>query len=149
MASFWCLYCELWTDFTYCSDVFIADIEQINAGWAYIESAGILLKYLGLNEADGNNTEEENEEAESILMSQSINIHEELLQQVKSPNQPSSGGFSREIYNQPGPSGYKREISSETGPVGYDTEYVFSFSFVNEILNLPGILCCLNNVDLN
>ena len=58
-------------------------------------------------------------------MSQSINIHEELLQ-VNSPNQPSSSGFNLEIYNQPGPSGYKRQISSETGPIGYDTEYVFS-----------------------
>ena len=81
------------------------------------------MKYLGLNEADGNNTEEENEEAESILMSQNINIHEELLR-VNSPNQPSSSGLNLEIYNQPGPSGYKREISSGTRPIGYDTEYV-------------------------
>ena len=81
------------------------------------------MKYLGLNEADGNNTEEENEEAESILMSQNINIHEGLLR-VNSPNQPSSSGLNLEIYNQPGPSGYKREISSGTRSIGYDTEYV-------------------------
>ena len=30
---FWCLYCELWTDITHCSCVFIVDFEQVNAGW--------------------------------------------------------------------------------------------------------------------
>ena len=28
-----CLYCRLWTDIICCSDIFIADFEQVNAGW--------------------------------------------------------------------------------------------------------------------
>ena len=31
MMSFCCLYCWLWTDFTYCSGVSIVDFEQVNA----------------------------------------------------------------------------------------------------------------------
>ena len=34
-ASFWCLYCSLWIDFTYCSSVSIVDFEQANAGWVF------------------------------------------------------------------------------------------------------------------
>ena len=34
LAPFWCLYCELWTDFTRCSSVSIVNFEQVNAGWA-------------------------------------------------------------------------------------------------------------------
>ena len=33
MASFWCLYCQLGTYFTPCSNVFIVNFEQVNAGW--------------------------------------------------------------------------------------------------------------------
>ena len=33
MKPFWWVYCELWTDFTHCSDVYIVDVEQENAGW--------------------------------------------------------------------------------------------------------------------
>ena len=33
VASFWCLYCLLWTYFTPCSTVFIVDFEQLNADW--------------------------------------------------------------------------------------------------------------------
>ena len=30
---FWCLYCEIWTDFTHCSGVSIAEFELVKAGW--------------------------------------------------------------------------------------------------------------------
>ena len=33
MASFWCLYCWLWTYLAPCSNVFIVNFEQVNAGW--------------------------------------------------------------------------------------------------------------------
>ena len=33
MTSFWCLYCQLWTDFTHCSDIFIFNFEQVNIDW--------------------------------------------------------------------------------------------------------------------
>ena len=33
LTSLWCLYCLLWTDLTLCSGTFIADFEQVNAGW--------------------------------------------------------------------------------------------------------------------
>ena len=33
LAPFWCLYCELWTDFTRCSSVSIVNFEQVNASW--------------------------------------------------------------------------------------------------------------------
>ena len=33
LAPFWCLYCELWTDFTRCSSVSIVNYEQVNADW--------------------------------------------------------------------------------------------------------------------
>ena len=33
MASFWCLYCWLWTYLTPFSNVFIVNFEQVNAGW--------------------------------------------------------------------------------------------------------------------
>ena len=33
MASFWCLYCSLWTYFALCSSVFIVNFEEVNAGW--------------------------------------------------------------------------------------------------------------------
>ena len=33
LASFWCLYCYLWTYFTPCSSVSFVDFEQINADW--------------------------------------------------------------------------------------------------------------------
>ena len=35
MASFWCLYCKLWTYFTPCSSVSIAKFEQVIVGWYY------------------------------------------------------------------------------------------------------------------
>ena len=38
LASFWYLYCSLWTYFTVCSSVSIADFEQVNAGWATIKN---------------------------------------------------------------------------------------------------------------
>ena len=31
MTSFWCLYCQLWTDFTHCSGVSVVDFKQENA----------------------------------------------------------------------------------------------------------------------
>ena len=34
--SFWCLYCLLWTNFTHCSVVSIADFYQLNVYWALI-----------------------------------------------------------------------------------------------------------------
>ena len=33
MTSFCCLYCQLWTDFTHFSDVFIVTLNKLNAGW--------------------------------------------------------------------------------------------------------------------
>ena len=33
MASLWCLFCWLWTDFTHCSGVSIVDFQQASAGW--------------------------------------------------------------------------------------------------------------------
>ena len=33
LVSFWCLYCQLWTNFTYCSSVFNVDFQQVNGGW--------------------------------------------------------------------------------------------------------------------
>ena len=36
LASFWCLYCKLWTYFIPCSSVFIVNFEQVNAGWVSI-----------------------------------------------------------------------------------------------------------------
>ena len=33
MTSFWCLYRQLWKDFTYSSGVSIVDFEQVKAGW--------------------------------------------------------------------------------------------------------------------
>ena len=33
LKSFWCLYCQLWTNFTHCSGVSIADFEKVNLGW--------------------------------------------------------------------------------------------------------------------
>ena len=46
MASFWCLYCYLWTDFTPCSGVSIADCEQVNAGrqWTILKLFTILYR---------------------------------------------------------------------------------------------------------
>ena len=35
-TSFWCLYCWLWTNVTYCSDVSVDDIKQVNASWVMI-----------------------------------------------------------------------------------------------------------------
>ena len=35
MTYYWCLYCQFWTDFAYCSGVSIADFEHVNAGWNY------------------------------------------------------------------------------------------------------------------
>ena len=32
MASFWCLYCKLWTYFTPCSSVSMVNFEHVNAG---------------------------------------------------------------------------------------------------------------------
>ena len=37
VTSFWCCYCQLWTDFTHCSGVSIVDFEQINAGWVVVK----------------------------------------------------------------------------------------------------------------
>ena len=34
MTWFWCLYCQLWIDFTHCSAVFNTDFKRVNAGWA-------------------------------------------------------------------------------------------------------------------
>ena len=34
MASFWCLYFQLWTYFTPCSGVSTVTFEQVNASWA-------------------------------------------------------------------------------------------------------------------
>ena len=34
-ASFWCLYCQLWTYFTPCSTVSIVNFEQVNADWVF------------------------------------------------------------------------------------------------------------------
>ena len=33
LASFWCLYSQLWTDLTRCSGASIIDFEQANIGW--------------------------------------------------------------------------------------------------------------------
>ena len=33
VASFWCLYCQLWTYFIPCSSVCIVNCEQVNTGW--------------------------------------------------------------------------------------------------------------------
>ena len=33
MASFWCLYCQLWTYFTPCSSVSIVNFEHVNIEW--------------------------------------------------------------------------------------------------------------------
>ena len=35
-ASFWCLYCQLWTYFTLCSSVSIVNFEHVIAGWVII-----------------------------------------------------------------------------------------------------------------
>ena len=35
-TSFWCLYCWLWTNVTYCSDVSVDYIKQVNASWVMI-----------------------------------------------------------------------------------------------------------------
>ena len=32
MTSYWSLYCQVWTDFTYCSGISIVDFEQVNSG---------------------------------------------------------------------------------------------------------------------
>ena len=37
MPSFWCLYCELGTNFTHCSAFFFVDFEQVNAGWVMVK----------------------------------------------------------------------------------------------------------------
>ena len=37
MVSFWCLYYYLWTHFTPCSSIFIANFEQVNASWDHTE----------------------------------------------------------------------------------------------------------------
>ena len=41
MASFWYLYCQLWTYFTHCVGVSVVGIEQLNAGrlggWMYLK----------------------------------------------------------------------------------------------------------------
>ena len=34
--SFWCLYCYLWTNFTYCSGISIVGFEQADAGWIHV-----------------------------------------------------------------------------------------------------------------
>ena len=39
MASFWCLYCELWIYFTPCSSLSIVNFEQVNAGWVKAHDA--------------------------------------------------------------------------------------------------------------
>ena len=36
LVSFWYLYCQLWTYFTPCSDVFIVNFEYVNVGWVLI-----------------------------------------------------------------------------------------------------------------
>ena len=41
MTSFWCLYCKLWADFTYCSGVSMVDFEKVNASWGYISQLTI------------------------------------------------------------------------------------------------------------
>ena len=33
VASFWCLYCQLWTYFKPCSIIFVVDFEHVIAGW--------------------------------------------------------------------------------------------------------------------
>lgn len=35
LTSFWCFYCHIWTDLTYCSGLLIIEFEQVNAGWEY------------------------------------------------------------------------------------------------------------------
>ena len=35
LASFWCLYCYLWTYFTPSSSVIIVNFEQVNTGWVF------------------------------------------------------------------------------------------------------------------
>ena len=45
MTSFWCLYCELWTDSAHCSSVYIVDFEQVNAGLAVNPSLANALVY--------------------------------------------------------------------------------------------------------
>ena len=38
LMSFWCLYCQLWTDFTYCSSVSNFDFKQVNTiGYMFLE----------------------------------------------------------------------------------------------------------------
>ena len=33
LISFWCIYCQLYTDFQHCSEVSIVDSEKANAGY--------------------------------------------------------------------------------------------------------------------
>ena len=35
LMSFWCLYCELWTNFSVCSGIFIVEFELVNTGWEF------------------------------------------------------------------------------------------------------------------
>ena len=44
MASFWCLYCKLWTYFTPCYSVSIVNFEQVNVGWVLFPSKWIFSK---------------------------------------------------------------------------------------------------------
>ena len=37
-TSFWCIHCELFTDFTYCSDVSIVYFELVNGDWELCSS---------------------------------------------------------------------------------------------------------------
>ena len=52
VASFWGLYCQLWTCFTPCSSVSIVNSEQVNAGWVASSNeikTHIVLKIVGVN----------------------------------------------------------------------------------------------------
>ena len=42
LRPIWCLFCELWRNFTHCSRVFIVGFEQVNAGWVGASSRSII-----------------------------------------------------------------------------------------------------------
>ena len=46
MKPFWCLYCQLWTDFTNCSSVFFFKFNQVNAGNNLWEQKSVSFNHL-------------------------------------------------------------------------------------------------------
>ena len=46
VASFWCLYCQLWTYFTFCSSVPIVKFEKVNSDWVFLKKQCLTKKVL-------------------------------------------------------------------------------------------------------